>query len=302
VRTNAIDDFEAQRGRLFGIAYRMLGSSSEAEDIVQDAWLRWHGTDRGAVRDPAAFLATTVTRLCLTALDSARKRREVYVGPWLPEPVSTAADPLLGAERGEALSLAVLLLLERLTPPERAAYVLREAFDYSYREIAAVLDTSEANSRQLASRARTRLSRERGASVPPGVRDRLLAAFIAAAQSGDVEQLESLLAEDAVTLSDGGGVVTAARVPVLGRTRVAHFILGVLEKFGQGIVPVAAQINGETAVLGVRDGELVALWTIDVTPQGVRRLLIVLNPQKLAALAADVLPEGSVTNPVATQS
>ena len=169
-RQDALTAFEPQRRRLFGIAYRMLGSVSEAEDVVQDAWLRWQGADRASVREPAAFLATTVTRLCLNALSSARARRELYVGPWLPEPVSTTDDPTLGAERAEALSLAVLLLMERLTPAERAAYVLREAFVYSHRDIAAVLETTETNARQLVSRARAHVTAERAAPVEPGSR------------------------------------------------------------------------------------------------------------------------------------
>src|SRR5690606_35996698 len=172
----AVATFESVRPRLFGIAYRMMGTVAEAEDLVQEAWLRWQGTDHESVREPAAFLATTVTRLALTELDSARARRERYVGSWLPEPVDTSADPALGAERAEALSFAVLLLLERLTPPERAAYVLHEAFDYPYRRIAEVLETSEANARQWGSRARAHLERARTASVTDAQRERLLAA------------------------------------------------------------------------------------------------------------------------------
>ncbi|MEP6478731.1 MAG: RNA polymerase sigma-70 factor [Rhodoglobus sp.] len=278
-------EFTAQRGRLFGIAYRMLGSASDAEDVVQDAWLRWQGTDRTAVREPAAFLATIVTRLALSALDSARARREVYVGPWLPEPVDTRADPALGAERSEALSLAVLLLLERLSPAERAAYVLHEAFDYPFRQVAELLETSEANARQLGSRARQHIDQERGAVVAEPERERLLAAFLSAAQSGDLALLESTLAEDALSLSDGGGFVNAARNPVHGRERVARLILGVLEKFGQGIVTIPVEANGELAMLGVRDGQPIALWNVDIGPEGVRRLLIVMNPHKLEGFA-----------------
>ncbi|CAN5570641.1 RNA polymerase sigma-70 factor [soil metagenome] len=279
-----VETFEQNRGRLFGIAYRMLGSAADAEDIVQDAWLRWQSVT-SPIDNPPAFLATTVTRLSLTALDSARARRESYVGPWLPEPVDTAADHALGAERAEALNLAVLLLLERLTPAERAAYVLHEAFDYPFRQVAELLETSEANARQLGRRAREHIDRERGAVVPRAERERLLALFLAAAQSGDVAALEAALAEDVLSLSDGGGVVSAARKPVHGRERVAHLILGVLEKFGQGIVPVAVEANGELAMLGVRDGHPVALWTVDIGPEGVRRLLIVLNPHKLERFA-----------------
>ena len=265
---------------MFGIAYRMLGSVSEAEDIVQDAWIRWQGTTE-TIDNPGAFLATVVTRLSLNALDSARARRETYVGPWLPEPVDTSADPLLGAERAEALSLAVLLLLERLTPAERAAYVLHEAFDYPYARVAEVLETSEANARQLGSRARKHIEQERGVVVSGPERSRLLEAFLAAAQSGDVATLEKTLALDVSSISDGGGVVGAARRIVGGRDKVAVLLLGVIEKFAQGIVMHPVIANGEPAMLGVRDGEAVALWTVEIAPDGVRQLMIVLNPHKL---------------------
>ncbi|MDH6181133.1 RNA polymerase sigma-70 factor (ECF subfamily) [Microbacteriaceae bacterium SG_E_30_P1] len=272
--------FEQNRARMFGIAYRMLGSVAEAEDIVQDAWIRWNRTSE-TIDNPGAFLATMVTRLTLTTLDSARVRRESYIGPWLPEPVDTSRDPLLGAERAEALSLAVLLLLERLTPAERAAYVLREAFDYPFRDIADVLETNESNARQLATRARKHIERERGVVVSGDERSRLLAAFLAAAQSGDVSQLEHTLAADVRSHSDGGGVVGAARNIVGGRDRVAALLVGVIEKFAHGIVMHPVIANGEPAVLGVRDGEPAALWTVDIADDGVSRIMIVLNPHKL---------------------
>lgn len=278
--------FESVRPRLFGIAYRMLGTVSEAEDLVQEAWLRWQGADRDAVREPAAFLATTVTRLALTELDSARVRRERYVGPWLPEPVDTSADPALGAERAEALSFAVLVLLEKLTPAERAAYVLHEAFDYPYRQVAEVLEISEANARQLGSRARTHLAGARTASVSEAERQRLLAAFIAAAQDGDLEALEAVLAEDVIALSDGGGAVLAARKPVVGRERVAQFLLGVLEKFAADVDNVPAEYNGGLAFVGVREGEAMAVWSVDIGPDGIRGFYNVMNPQKLSRIEA----------------
>ena len=226
---SATAEFETVRPRLFGIAYRMLGTVAEAEDVVQDAWIRWQGTDRSQVRNPSAFLSTVTTRLSINASDSARARREVYAGPWLPEPVLTENDPTLGAERTEALEIGLLLLLERLTPNERAVYVLREAFAYDFGDIAEVLETSESNARQLARRARTHLVEHRSKQVTAAERDRLLRAFLAAAQSGDLEQLESVLAEDVVVYSDGGGVVSAARRPVVGRDRVSSFSLAVPE-------------------------------------------------------------------------
>ena len=281
VTTGALAEFERVRPRLFGIAYRMLGSASEAEDIVQDAWLRWHGVTE-TVDNPAAYLATVTTRLALTALASARVRRESYVGPWVPEPVDTSADPMLGAERAEALSLAVLLLLERLSPTERAAYVLREAFVYSFRDIAEVLQTSEQNARQLASRARRHLSSSTPQAVSGAERSQLLEAFVAAANSGDLTRLESLLASDAITISDGGGIVSAARKPVVGRERVAQFLLGVLDKFASDLVPVPVSANGELAFVGLRNGVPAAFWTMDASTQGIAQVLIVLNPTKLS--------------------
>lgn len=276
-----LEQFEEQRPRLFGIAYRMLGSVAEAEDVVQDAWLRWDAaTD---VEDPAAFLTTVVTRLSINVLESARVRRETYIGPWLPEPVDTSHDPLLGAERAEALELAVLLLLERLTPAERAAYVLHQAFAYPHRRIAEVLETTEANARQLASRARRRIDTDRGRTARADERERLLTAFVAALRSGDVAALEAVLVEDAVSVSDGGGVVSAARNIVTGRSRVAALLAGLVAKYGADIRIVPVVANGEAATLAVRDREPLALWTFDVAPEGVRRFLVVLNPHKLTA-------------------
>ena len=278
-----VDVFERVRPRLFGIAYRMLGTVVEAEDVLQDAWLRWQGADRDAVADPGAYLATVVTRLSIAELTSARARREAYVGPWLPEPVDTSADPLLGAERAEALSLAVLLLLEKLSPAERAAFVLHTAFDYPHARVAEVLETSEANARQLFSRARKHLEAARPRPVPAAERARLLAAFLAAAGDGDLEALEAVLAADVVSVSDGGGRVLAARRIVEGAERVAHFLLGVLEKFGRGVIPEPVVVNGEPAVLGRRaDGSPMALWTVDAGDDGIRGVFIVLNPDKLS--------------------
>jgi RNA polymerase sigma-70 factor (ECF subfamily) len=196
--------FLGVRPRLFAIACRLLGSASEAEDIVQDVWVRWQTADRSLVRDTAAFLATTTARLAINVLQSARSRRETYVGPWLPEPVDTGADPGLGAERGEALTCGVLLLLEKLTPTERAAYILREAFDYPYRDIANVLRLEEANARQVVTRARQRLAHGRTMPASSTEQRRLVDAFVAAAQHGDLARLEGLLASDVVSPSDGG--------------------------------------------------------------------------------------------------
>jgi RNA polymerase sigma-70 factor (ECF subfamily) len=188
----------------------MLGSAVEAEDIVQDVWVRWQMADRSVVRDATAFLKKTATRLAINVMQSARSRRETYVGPWLADPADTSADPRLEAERGQALASGVLLLLEKLTPAERAAYILREAFDYPYRDIANVLRLEEANARQVVTRARQHVANGRRMPASSTEQRRLLDAFILAAQDGDVAGLEGLVASDVVSTSDGGGLVRAA--------------------------------------------------------------------------------------------
>lgn len=202
--------FFGMRPRLFGIAYRMLGSAAEADDIVQDVWLRWQSTNRSVVQDPPAYLATATTRLAMNLAQSARSRREAYVGTWLAEPIDTSADPQVGAERCEALELAVLLLLEKLAPTERAVYILREAFDYTYEQIADVLHLTEDNARQLVSRARKHIADRHRRSVSSTEQRRLLDLFVAAARKGDLAALEALFASDIVSYSDGGRIVCAA--------------------------------------------------------------------------------------------
>jgi RNA polymerase sigma-70 factor, ECF subfamily len=193
--------FEAVRPRLFGIAYRTLESAADADDVVQDAWIRWQGTDRNRVRDAPAFLATTTKRLALNVAQSARVRRETSIDPWHHEPVDVQADPTLGAERREALELAMRMLMEKLSPSERAAYVLREAFDYPHRQIADVLATSEANARQLVTRARMRLDNGHRRQVNSSEQQRFTDAFVDAAQTGDLTTLEQLLADHVVMSS-----------------------------------------------------------------------------------------------------
>jgi len=276
--------FISVRPRLFGIAYRMLGSAAEAEDVVQDVWMRWQSTNRNAIVNPAAYLATTATRLCINLVQSAHTRREAYIGIWLPEPVDTSGDPGIGAERGEALKLAVLLLLEKLSPTERAAYVLREAFDYPYDQIASILQTEEANVRQLVCRARKHIADGKRASVSLAEQRRFLEAFIAAAQKGDMAALEGLFAEDVVSYSDGGGLVRAAGVPVTGRKKVATFIAAVSWCW-KGMTIDWVETNGQAAVLIWCDGVPIGL-TIDASAQGINEIMWFLRPSKLAALSS----------------
>jgi RNA polymerase sigma-70 factor (TIGR02957 family) len=289
MQTVANDDgvsvFESVRPRLFGIAYRMLGSAAEAEDIVQDAWLRWQGTDRSAVTDPPAFLATATTRLAITFAKSARSRRETYIGPWLPDPVDTSGDPRLGAERAEALEFAVLLLLEKLSPTERAAYVLREAFDYSYDQIAHTIRSTEANARQLVSRARKHISDGRRKHVSSSEQRRLLNAFVVASQKGDLPALEKLFASDVVSYADGGGALHVARLPVAGRDRVANYFASVGSFMGNGVTIEWIETNGQTSALVLRNGAVTALATIEASAEGIFRVLLMMRPSKLRGVS-----------------
>ncbi|MEU5155802.1 RNA polymerase sigma-70 factor [Glycomyces sp. NPDC021274] len=276
--------FTEVRPRLFGIAYRMLGSAAEAEDLVQEVWLRWQAYDRSRVEHPAAFLATTTTRLAVNALKSARARRETYIGPWLPEPVDTGADPYLGAERGEALALAALLLMERLSPNERAAYVLRVAFDYPYAQIAEILQSSEAAVRQLVSRARKRMAEGQRKRVRPEAQRALLAAFLAAAESGDMAGIERLFTADVTSLSDGNGAHQVARRPLVGATRVARFLATIADWFWEALEIELVEVNGQAAAVLRRDGRLYCVITVNATDEGIDQILWMVNPEKLTAL------------------
>ncbi|MEU9245201.1 RNA polymerase sigma-70 factor [Streptomyces sp. NPDC048385] len=286
----ATKEFIAARPQLFGIAYRVIGSAVEAEDVVQEAWVRWQNTDRAGVQEPAAFLATVTVRLAINFTRSARVRRESYVGPWLPEPVDTSADPQLGAERAEALDLAVLFLLEKLNPVERAAYVLREAFDYTYRRIADIVETSEANARQLVSRARKRLAAERREPAGSAEHRRFLEVFLAAAQQGDLAVLEKVLTEDVVSYSDGGGVRGASRIPVSGLPHVSRYLVAFAPRFWPRAQVRWVEANGRPAVLvsAAGSGDPVALLSADVSARGIERLLWVMNPAKLAPYVASL--------------
>ncbi|MFF4354105.1 RNA polymerase sigma-70 factor [Streptomyces sp. NPDC001530] len=284
----ATRDFIAARPQLFGIAYRVLGSAVEAEDIVQETWLRWQNTNRADIQKPAAFLATVTARLAINFAQSARMRRESYVGPWLPEPVDTSTDPQVGAERAEALDLAVLFLLEKLNPVERAAYVLREAFDYPYKQIADILETSEANTRQLVSRARKHLSAERREPVSSDAHRRLLEVFLAAAQTGNLSVLEDVLTADVISYSDGGGVRGASRIPVVGRPHVSKYLAAFAPRFWPQADVRWVEANGRPAVLVSADGNAVALLSVDVSARGIERIMWVMNPAKLAPYVASL--------------
>ena len=276
--------FMAVRPRLFGIAYRMLSSATEAEDLLQDVWLRWQAYDRRTVNNPAAFLATTTTRLAINALQSARARRETYIGPWLPEPVDTSADPYLGAERDEALGFAVLQLMETLSPQERAAYVLREAFDYPYPQIAEILQSTEAAVRQLVSRARKHVTGERRMPTTKDAQRELLTTFITAARAGDLAALEDLFAADVASVSDGNGAVRVARRPVIGAIRVAKLFTAIADWYWVGVDVRWASTNGQTSAVLHRDGVVIGVMTVSASADGIDQVLWMVNPDKIGAM------------------
>lgn len=280
--------FEAERGRLFGLAYRMLGEASEAEDVVQDAYLRWEAS--ASVEVPGAWLTKVVTNLCLNRLTSARARRERYVGPWLPEPVFTDGSvlgPLETVEQRDSVSLGMLVLLERLTPPERAVFVLREAFDYGHREIAEILDLDEAHVRQLYRRAREHVGESRKRFTPSlEQQKKIVERFLAATLDGDVVGLERLLAEDAVSWADGGGKAMAARQPVFGRDRVVRLLAGLARHpRAAGAELEIGLVNGEPAVVVHEAGVLTSVIVPEVVGDRVVAVRAVANPDKLAFAA-----------------
>lgn len=281
---------DAERPRLLRGAYRMLGTVADAEDAVQEAYARWYRLDTGDRRDiavPGAWLTRVTGRICLDMLGSARARREQYVGEWLPEPVpagwptTASPDPLEHAELADSVSTALLVVLETLTPAERVALVLHEAFALSFAEIAEILDRSVEATRQLATSARRRLRERRAAEAPRGQHDELVRAFAAACATGDVVRLAAVLAPDVVLRSDGGGLVSAARRPVVGADRVGRFLFGLAAQHPDSeFVPVVTDDGDGFAVhLG---GELHSVWAFGVKQGRVTDVWIVANPEKLA--------------------
>jgi len=277
------DPLAPHRRRLLGLAYRMLGSRSDAEDVVQDAYLRFAGAQD--VHNPEAFLVTVVTRLCLDRLKSAKAQREVYVGPWLPEPVFDAEGLSADAatELADDLSFALLLALDRLSPLERAAFLLHDVFDTPFPEIAAMLDRTEAACRQLASRARRAVRDDRPAPVAtPDNYARLLQAFGEAVTSGNIAGLAELLREDAVAITDGGGRKTAARNPITGADKIARFFIGLAAKNADHVIRVEpAMINGAIGALLYLDGELDHTMSMAIDGDKIAAIYVVRNPDKL---------------------
>ncbi len=285
--TARTEDFERHRSLLFSIAYRMLGSVTDAEDIVQEAYLRWQEAPETEVRSPKPYLSAVVTRLSIDRLRSARARREEYVGPWLPEPlVSERAEDAGGTtELDESLSMAFMVLLESLNPVERAVFLLREVFDYDYEEISRIVGKSEDNCRQIAHRARQSVAARRPRfERSPELEERLTERFVEACVSGNMEGLLGLLSEDVTLWSDGGGKVAAAPYPIYGPERVARFLLGVLRTVPPGFSACPVRINGRPGVVGYVDGHPTSVVALDVADGRLRGVRIVVNPEKLRAV------------------
>lgn len=280
-----IESFMAERPRLFGLSYRMLGSASEAEDVLQDAFLRWEAAHD--VREPRAFLTRVVTNLCLDQIKSARVRREEYVGTWLPEPLAQD-DPEATALEKESLRFAFLRMLQDLNPRERAAYLLREVFGHEYAELSTFLEESEDNCRQLNSRARKRLAEHRGRYQPaPGQLEELLQSFQQAAD-GDLEPLLARLHQDVTVWSDGGGKVNAALNPVHGPDKVSRMMAGLIRKGMAGARFETTSLNGEPALLVYHGDRLDTAAIFQLGPDGLEALYLVRNPDKLRILGMDV--------------
>ena len=280
-------DFDRHRPLLFSIAYRMLGSVADTEDVLQEAYLRWQRTE-DEIRSPKAYLSAIVTRLSIDQLRSARVRREEYVGSWLPEPILTEGEdadaPAEAAILDETLSMAFLVLLESLTPTERAVFLLREVFDYDYGEVSRLVGKSEENCRQISRRARQSVAARRPRfDASQEQEERLMGSFLQACAGGDMEALLSLLSEDVILWSDGGGKVRAALNPIHGADKVTRWFAGILQKSPPGLTYRLAPVNGRPGAVGYyADGSPQGVMTLVVDEGSIRAIHIVVNPEKLA--------------------
>ena len=279
------DPFERSRARLRGLAYRLLGSVEDADDLLQELYLRWHQADAREVRSADAWLTTVMTRLCIDRIRDRKREREAYPGAWLPEPLTVAEPPDAGLELAGDLSLALLVVLERLAPEERAAFLLHDAFDYGYADIGAMLGKSEAACRQLLHRARKRVHAERPRfQVSGAAQRRLLERFLAASRAGDAEALNQLIADDATLTSDSGGKVRAARNVIRGRDRIVRLLVGLARKRAGEEPAKLMAVNGEFGIVSYRGGRPAALLCCVTDGARIRALYRVLNPDKLCAV------------------
>jgi RNA polymerase sigma-70 factor (ECF subfamily) len=284
-----LDTFTNHRKTLFGIAYRMLGRVSEAEDMVQEVWLRWQKQDEALIESPKAWLISTMTRLCIDQLRSARREREEYYGVWLPEPLMAATDDKHdGAAAGisDSLTMAFMMILESLDPVERAVFLLREVFDYDYADAAAIVGKSEVNCRQIVRRAKAQLRAKPQPSSPPTAQaQRLVEQFFNAAETGKVEELLAMLAEDVTVYSDGGGRVRAAGRPICTADHVSRFLIGIWPRLPDDTEWRATHVNGRCGALLRSQGEIYGAFAFDVFGEQMLNVYIILNPEKLRHLA-----------------
>ncbi|MCD2443078.1 RNA polymerase sigma-70 factor [Agromyces sp. SYSU K20354] len=280
------DPFVTHRGLLFTVAYEMLGSAADAEDVLQESWLRWDQVDRSEVRDPRAYLVRVVTRQALNHLRALARRRESYVGEWLPEPLLTSPDVADDVELADSVSIAMLTVLETLGPTERAVFVLREVFDVPYNEIAEAVDKSPAAVRQIAHRAKEHVAARRPrVAVDPAEQEAVVARFLTAVNSGDLQGLMDVLAPDVVSVADSGGLVRgAARRPILGADKIARYLLGGLAKARVAFEAKPTWVNGHPAIRGEVDGELAGAICFEIEGGRITRIFSIANPNKLGRL------------------
>lgn len=284
------DPFVTHRRLLFTVAYEMLGSAADAEDVLQESWLRWADVDRDQVHDPRAYLVRIVTRQSLNHLRTLSRRREDYVGEWLPEPLLTSPDVADDVELAENVSIAMLTVLETLAPTERAVFVLREVFDLPYDEIAEAVDKSTASVRQIAHRARDHVAARRPrVKVERSEHEKVVARFGRAIATGDLQALLDVLAPDVVSVADGGGKVRgAARRPVVGADKLARYLVAGMAKYGSGLNLSPMMVNGQPGLRAEVDGELIGAISVAVEDGRVTRIYTVANPEKLARLDAEI--------------
>ena len=286
---NRVEAFSQHQPLLFSIAYRMLGSVMDAEDAVQETFLRWQQAPHDDVRSPKSYLSTVVTRLCIDQLRSARTQREQYIGPWLPEPLVVEEQPDMDEQLAlaDSLSMAFLVLLESLTPTERAAFLLREVFDYDYGEVARIVDKSEANCRQLVRRAGQHIGERRSRfDASPEEAQEIAARFLKAATTGDMQGLLDLLADDVIHWSDGGGKVAAALNPIQGAEKVARLFIGLASKMPAGFSLRLAQVNGQLGMIIYDGSRPYCVFAADVADGKIHAIRIVVNPDKLRRVPA----------------
>jgi RNA polymerase sigma-70 factor, ECF subfamily len=288
MNADALTTFNDLRPLLFSIAYRMLGTVMDAEDMVQETFLRWQGCDYQGIQSPKAWLSTVITRLCINQLNSARVQRETYVGPWLPEPLMSApqAAPAENTGLSDSLSLAFLVLLESLAPTERAVFILREVFNYEFFEIAPIVEKTESNCRQILTRARKSIEERRPRfDVSPESAEQLIQQFEEAIETGNLDNLLQLLAEDVVLVSDGGGKARALLRPILGADHVARLLIGAAKKFGTGPqVRRRALINGLPGTISFENNRLARVLAFGIRNRRIQSLFIIANPDKLRHL------------------